>query len=122
MTGRDKNESFDHSELRFLALTDFTCNSENTIKFPGDSIIRTAWNHRINQLFFTFASGTYTIAYDLQTSNRGALLSHGKGPKTERRKDMVEDFSNKIIITPNALPLFKTDKPKNRRREEMKAR
>jgi len=103
-------------------MKNLTVDETTTLKFPKDIIIRAAWNHRINQMFFTFASGSFKIYYDLLTSRRGALLSHGQKPKKEKKSDMMEDSASRIIITPNALPLFKTDRPRNKKREEMKAR
>lgn len=101
-------------------MKNFTLDRE--VSFPNEVIIRSAWHHRLNQVFATFASGRFTILYDLKRSTKGALLAHGKKPKKERTKDVVEDMSGKIIITPNALPMFKNERPRNSKREELKAR
>ncbi|CAG7722181.1 unnamed protein product [Allacma fusca] len=119
-SGRTKEENIPNSKLSFLSMKTFTCDRE--ISFPNDVIIRSAWHHRLNQIFTTFASGRYIILYDLKKSTRGAILAHGKEPKRLKTKDVVEDLSGKIIITPNSLPLFKNEKPRNSKREEIKAR
>lgn len=101
-------------------MADFKHHKE--ITFQNDILIRTAWNHRINQIMVTFASGSYSIMYDINKSTRGAVLSHGLAPKKVKHTDVIENISSKMIITPNSLPLFKNEKPRNRRREEAKAR
>jgi len=120
VNGRVKDEAITHSVLHFLSLSNLEYRQQ--IEFSGEIIIRTAWNHRINQIFVTYASGGYSILYDTKLSTRGALLSHGKEPKRERHMDVIEDLTNKVIITPNSLPMFKADKARNKRREAMKTR
>lgn len=119
-TGREKDEALTHSLLYFLSTQDYTYTKQ--MQFDNEIIIRTAWHHRINQIFLTSSKGPFSILYDLNKSNRGALLVHGSKPKKQRASAMTEDFSGKIIITPSALPMFKSDKPRNPKREEMKAR
>lgn len=119
-TGREKEETLTHSILYFLSMQDYTFTKEMT--FENQILIRSAWQHRINQIFLATSTGTFSILYDLNKSNRGALLVHGSKPKKQRASVMTEDFSGKIIITPNTLPMFKGDKPRNPKREEMKAR
>jgi len=109
-----------YSSLHFLRISDFTYTKEH--KFPEELAISTSWHHRLNQIAVTFASGNVSMLYDLSKSSRGALLAHGKKPSKSKVTDMVEDMTGKVIITPNSLPLFKTDKPRNPKREEIKAR
>lgn len=119
-TGREKNENLTHSLLYFLSTQDYTVTKQ--MEFENQILIRSAWHHRINQIFLTSSTGTFSILYDLTKSNRGAVLVHGSKPKKQRASVMTEDFSGKIIITPSALPMFKGDKPRNPRREEIKSR
>ena len=75
-----------------------------------------------NQILVSFASGNVGILYDTEKSQRGALLAHGKGPKKQKQMGVVEDMYGKVVITPNSLPLYKTERSKNPKREEMKLR
>jgi hypothetical protein len=85
-------------------------------------VIRTVWHHRINQILVSFASGKFGVLYDTDKSQRGALLAHGKGPKKQKAMGVVEDMYGKVVITPNSLPLYKTERSKNPKREEAKMR
>lgn len=110
-----------HSSLKFFSVK----KSLGVVKehnFPNEVVIRSVWHHRINQILLSFASGRVGILYDTKKSARGALLAHGKGPKRQKAMGVVEDMTGKVVITPNSLPLYKTERSKNPKREEAKAR
>ncbi|KAJ1966507.1 hypothetical protein GGI12_000005 [Dipsacomyces acuminosporus] len=88
----------------------------------GGSIVRVLWHPRINQIAATSTLGQVSVLYSQQTSLRGAKLCANKMP---RRRYVDEEAAAEItgpIITPNALPLFREEKPMSAKRKHEKMR
>ncbi|KAI8320167.1 WD40 repeat-like protein [Martensiomyces pterosporus] len=89
--------------------------------FDGDAI-RVHWHPRINQIAATSTAGPVSVLYSPETSIGGAKLCATRRP---RHRHVDEGPASEVtgpIITPNALPLFRDEKPMSAKRRREKAR
>ncbi|KAJ2824805.1 hypothetical protein IWW50_003154 [Coemansia erecta] len=103
-----------------IAVLDTTSLSERrriTLPLPGD-VLSIAWHHKINQIAAGLSTGTIAVTYDADLSTRGARLGVGK----RVRQQFASESSMGEIITPNALPLFREDRPASTKRRREKVR
>lgn len=92
--------------------------SENEVVFDS-SVVRCLWHPRLNQIVCGCGDGSIKILYDEKRSQRGPKLSLAKTkPKTKQ----VEMMIGQSIITPHALPMFRTSKPTSTHKQEEKSR
>ncbi len=83
--------------------------------------IYVTWTRTTQQLFLSFANGEMKLYYHPAFSTKGVLLSVRKAPK--REKDPTDFAVVGEIQTPNALPMFATDNPREafrKKREQLK--
>lgn len=82
-------------------------------------MVRVLWHPRINQIFTGSADGTVHAFYSPTHSARGVKMCVVK----EQKKRAVDDYEiDRPIITPHALPMFKTERAKSQKRKLTKIR
>ncbi|ELT90276.1 hypothetical protein CAPTEDRAFT_205054 [Capitella teleta] len=91
-----------------------------TLVAEKQSVVRTLWHPKLNQIVVGLSDGNVKILYDPDKSHRGAKLCAIRA-KTQARKQS-EIMLSKNIITPHALKIFRENKPSSTRRQEEKAR
>jgi len=89
---------------------------------PGSSVVQVLWHPALQQILCSTAAGPLKLLYDPLLSKHGALLSAARTPRQRDASDFVasSDPSSAVgeIINPHALPMFRDDKFKKRRRDE----
>ena len=92
---------------------------------PGASVGQVLWHAALKQVLCGTSAGSMRLLYDPLLSRHGALLSAARTP---RRRDPA-DFADRdptavvgTIINPHALPMYRDDKFKKRRRGEDEVR
>ena len=95
-----------------------TMKKQISIPFSS-SVIRCQWHPRLNQLFISSSDGNVTVYYDERLSDKGALICVGKVRKKEKEAFVL---NKPQIITPHALPMFKEERKKSRKVQQMKDR
>ena len=82
------------------------------------------WQPRLNQLVGGSSGGGVCLLYDVNKSQRGALLfGTEKNPKRARPKESyVSGELDGMIITPHSLPLFREKRPWTLKRKREKER
>lgn len=74
------------------------------------------WHPKLNQIFVGTgdrSAGGVLVLYDPRRSTRGALLSSARQP---RKKDPIDFEPPPLIHTPGALPMFRDDSWRKRKR------
>lgn len=96
-----------------------------TISSVSSSVVRLAWHPRINQLLVSTSDGNLRIYYDTRNSSAGALLStrlRSRKPGATYKTDKAFMCAEPTVLTPHSLPLFKTNKKRNKVVQELKDR
>jgi WD40 repeat protein len=89
---------------------------------PGTGVVSLLWHPKINQLIAGCTDSSAHLFYDPKISKNGALLPVKRAPRKRNIDDVLMD-TTQVILTPNALPLFRTDEVmsvKKRREKERK--
>ncbi|CAO3645547.1 unnamed protein product [Cunninghamella blakesleeana] len=90
-----------------------------TMHIGQSSVVSVLWHPRINQIFTGSADGTVHAFYSPTHSARGVKMCVVK----EQKKRAVDDYEiDRPIITPHALPMFKTERVKSQKRKLTKIR
>lgn len=116
MTGTSCSKGGTDSELCFFDTSSFEKTS--TIPFTS-SVIRSQWHPRLNQIFVGCGDGVVKVFYDEKVSDKGAMLCAGKVRKREKGAFLL---TKPQIITPHALPMFKEERKKSWKVQQMKDR
>ncbi|UYV64404.1 WDR70 [Cordylochernes scorpioides] len=90
-----------------------------SVEFQGAGVVRSLWHPKLNQILVGTSRGVIKVFYSPEISDRGAKLCV---VKTRRKTKDVETLAEQQIITPHALPLFKQDRPRSRRKQMEKDR
>lgn len=77
------------------------------IMAPNTSVIRTLWQPKLNQIFFTLGNGAIRAFYDTEKSQRGMTMCALKPVKYKSDSFM---FAEPQILNPHALPIFKEER------------
>ena len=119
LTGTSCLKGASDSEAASLAFFDTSSFDKKTsIPFPS-SVIRSQWHPRLNQIFVGTADGIVKVFYDEKLSDRGAMLCAGKVRKRGKEAFML---TKPQIITPHALPMFKEERKKSWKVQQLKDR
>ncbi|KAF7491182.1 Gastrulation defective protein 1 -like protein [Sarcoptes scabiei] len=106
-TNRNSNE--EKGLINFYSVNDFELihqiENEQSV-----SSIRVMWHPKLNQIISSSSNGVVRMFYDLDRSNRGALLC---SYRKKRKRNEFFTMAKPTIITPHALPLFKQEKRKS---------
>lgn len=92
---------------------------ELEIPVSNVSLIRCLWHPKLGQMFCTTSDGE-VVAFHDSNSQRGVKLSIGKKKKTAKADEAVG--LEPLIITPYALPMFRTQRPMTAKKREEKER
>jgi hypothetical protein len=86
----------------------------------GVSAIFVRWQGTTNQIFCSTSTGGVKVFYDPLLSKKGALLTAGKAPKKREKDDLDQTEGGLMgeIFYPNALPLFRAERPDIKRGRE----
>ena len=116
LTGISAQKNDPRGSLVFYSTTTFE--KVKSIEFKS-SVVRCLWHPRINQVACSLSDGNVKVFFDDDRSERGAKLCVGRV-----RKKVVDSFmiSEPQIITPHALPMFKEEKKKSWKVQQMKDR
>uniref|UniRef100_T1ITA1 Uncharacterized protein n=1 Tax=Strigamia maritima TaxID=126957 RepID=T1ITA1_STRMM len=90
-----------------------------SVPINNTSAVRCLWHPKINQILVGCSNGNIKVFYNPKKSEGGAKLCV---VKTKRKEKLSEMILERQIITPHALPLFKEERPKSRRRQMEKDR
>jgi WD40 repeat protein len=91
------------------------------------SVVNVFWHAKLNQIFLGISDGSVRILYDTKLSKKGALLCVAKGMRKvddlslllESRAPTGSAGVTGDIITPNALPLFRSEAENKKRKRDM---
>ena len=117
ITGTSVDKGQTAGKLIFFDKTNFDRVME--MECGQSHIIRSMWHPKLNQMIVGSGDGMVRMFYDPDRSINGAKLCAGK-QRTKAKK--TQFVSNKQIITPYSLPLFKQDRQKSTRAQAVKAR
>ncbi|KAI9095137.1 WD40-repeat-containing domain protein [Phlyctochytrium arcticum] len=94
------------------------------IDVTTSSVVRVQWHGRINQILMGTGDGSVQVLYDPLISMAGVKTALAKRPKQRAVDDLdlCNDDSNRIILTPNALPMYKDELPRSSKRKSDKSR
>ncbi|KAI8100192.1 WD40-repeat-containing domain protein [Halteromyces radiatus] len=96
-----------------------TLEIRRTMHIGQSSVVKVLWHPRINQIVTGSADGNVHVFYSPEHSSRGVKMCVVK----EQKKRAVDDYEiNRPIITPHALPMFKTERVKSQKRKLSKLR
>ncbi|XP_054162669.1 WD repeat-containing protein 70-like [Oppia nitens] len=117
VTGVSCRKGEDYGRLMFYSRDTSELSHEITVN--KGAVIRSAWHPKLNQLVVGSSNGSIKVYYDTNRSERGAKLCVVK-----HRRKYKESFENidQQIIAPHSLPLFKTERRKPKRLQELKDR
>jgi WD40 repeat protein len=91
---------------------------------PGASVVRVLWHPKLQQVLCSTSAGTLRLLYDPLLSKNGALLTAGRVPRRVNASDFMCVDSTAVdegsIINPNALPMYRDERFKKRRRGDEK--
>jgi hypothetical protein len=96
-------KSNDHGKL--LLLNPNTLEQIKEVTIGVDSVIKTVWHPKLNQILCGMGDGSIHVLFDPQHSFRGANMCVGKAPKVLKPDDV--DMGGEIIFNPSALPMFR---------------
>ena len=95
----------------------------------NSSIVKVLWHPKLNQIICGAASGEIRVVYDPEFSTKGVLLSSQRAVKQKNalerllmeRKDHGGGggSSQTMIITPNALPMFRDPEKETKRKRTL---
>lgn len=108
----------DHKKGKLVFFDRITFDSHFEMEFDS-SVIRCFWHPRLNQIVCGCSDGSIKIYYDDTKSQRGPKLSLAK---TKPKMKQVEMMVGQNIITPHALPMFRTSKPMSTHKQEERHR
>ncbi|KAI8844762.1 transcription factor [Chytridium lagenaria] len=110
VTGVSNRRSEKAGKLKFFHKADLSLVYEKDL---GDSVVRTMWHSRINQILTTSSEGEIYVHYDQKVSASGAKLCADKKAKTKTFEDyaIAADETARVIYTPHALPMFRDEQP-----------
>ncbi|GAB6022136.1 WD repeat-containing protein 70 [Chamberlinius hualienensis] len=117
VTGTSLNKGEKYGKLIFFHAATLTKATE--IPIVSSSVIRCLWHPRLNQIITGCGNGEVKVHYSPSTSDRGAKLCV---VKVKKRAAAFELLSERQIITPHALPLFREERPKSTRKRMEKDR
>lgn len=105
------------------SLAFFDCKKLQLVRRIGmpSTVVTVKWSARINQIFAATGdrkSGAPRVLYDPRFSERGALLSVARKP---RAKDSFDFQAPLVIHNPNALPMYRDNAIRKRKRGEEEA-
>lgn len=118
VTGTSVKKGEGRGKLMFYNRDTFVKDYEMDVSTEA-SIIRCLWHPKLNQIIIGTAEGQAKIFYDPDKSHRGALLSV---VKNKRKTKQIQYLAKDPIITPHALPMFRTEKEKSTKKVKEKAR
>ncbi|KAI8069543.1 WD40-repeat-containing domain protein [Gongronella butleri] len=96
-----------------------TLEIQRTMHIGPSSVVKVLWHPRINQIVTGSANGDIHVFYNPELSHRGVKMAVSKQPK----KRAVDDFEiNRPIINPHALPMYREERVKSRKRKQKKLR
>ncbi|KAK0172933.1 hypothetical protein PV328_006195 [Microctonus aethiopoides] len=107
-----------NSNGRVLFYNTKTFDVVNEISVTNSHIIKTLWHPKLNQIFVGCGNGIVKAYYDSKKSLRGAKLCAVKVEHKEKHIGMV----TQQIFTPHALPFFREDVSKSKKRQMEKDR
>ncbi|KAJ3098164.1 hypothetical protein HDU97_004212 [Phlyctochytrium planicorne] len=116
VTGVSNKKGERNGKLEFFNKTDLSPVKSHPL---GDSVVKTLWHSRINQILTTSNDGDVFVLYDQNASAAGAKLCAGKKAKGKT----IDDFgtavneTSRVILTPHALPMFKDEQLKRTKRQ-----
>lgn len=116
MTGTSCLKGQSESELVFYDVSSFQ--KKSAIPFTS-SVIRSQWHPRLNQIFVGCGDGVVKVFYDDKLSDKGAKLCASKVRKRVKEAFMI---TKPQIITPHALPMFKEERKKSWKVQQIKDR
>lgn len=116
VTGTSGQKNDPRGSLVFFSTTSFE--QVKKVDFTS-SVVRCLWHPRINQVACSTSDGNIKVFFDDDRSEKGAKLCVGRV-----KKKVVDSFmiSEPQIITPHALPMFKEEKKKSWKVQQMKDR
>lgn len=80
------------------------------IAISNANVVRVLWHPKINQIITGSSNGAIHVLYSPHLSTRGATLSLSRTARVKGPGE--EDIElDRPIITPHALPMYKTDEP-----------
>ncbi|KAJ3022627.1 hypothetical protein HKX48_005689 [Thoreauomyces humboldtii] len=89
------------------------------IEVARSSAVRVQWHPKINQILVGTGDGSVQVFYDPEKSSAGVKTALSKRPKNRTVDDIdFYDDSNRPILTPHALPMFKDEVPQTKRKKE----
>ncbi|ORX63140.1 WD40 repeat-like protein [Hesseltinella vesiculosa] len=96
-----------------------TLEIQRTMHIGPSSVVKVLWHPRINQIFTGSANGDIHAFYSPDYSHRGVKMAVSKAPK----KRAVDDYEiNRPIINPHALPMYREEKVRSKKRQLQKQR
>ncbi|KAJ3217710.1 hypothetical protein HDU67_007406 [Dinochytrium kinnereticum] len=121
VTGVSNRKGEKTAKLKFFQKSDLSLVHEAPF---GDSIVRTMWHGRINQILATSNEGEVRVMYDQKVSASGAKLCADRKAKGKTIEDYATaaDESARVILTPHALPMFRDEQTKKTKRQMEKMR
>ncbi|KAI1292519.1 WD repeat-containing protein 70 [Halotydeus destructor] len=109
----------DDTEGKLLFFDKNTFEKVNEMTIGQASVIKSIWHPKLNQIVVGSSNGEVKVYFDNKLSDRGAKLCAFRV-----KKRVVEAFmlTKPQIITPHALPMFKEERWRSKKTQELKAR